>query len=457
MDADNNSKSLSSTAAFSSKYSTDGDSCVLKLAKLVQHPPPAITSSQTTPFPVCLGRNKSEEGEISVFGAERYFNMKLESGSLRTIVDSRANKHGLKKDNRNDLHYRRPKSRPGTPNISSEASWNRQTTLLQSALRKPSQYMDKKVNENILFSGFICSWSCSDKKSIDIQKNNIEHEVKQGKEVRKKAIQFDLNPVILDRRSNRFQPRFQVKDELHGTSFERSDIEEDVSLPISSCRVQNLTDRSQLEVKKIIREEPRMSLDVFGSHMIQKDDIAMSLERKLSMLTWDAIPKVQDFSTSSFTGGVHEDLGSDSSSDLFEIESLSSTVKPLFTRQASDGMSSCMTSTTKYEPSEASIEWSVVTASAADFSVANTGYDEKKLEVNTKLSGVAKTKSIVEKDVQKGRPSGLLSCKSHKALNVVETAYRTNEKAKSESIQHQRLDSSVSVGKLPHETKVKDF
>ncbi|KAL4633698.1 hypothetical protein ACB092_04G141400 [Castanea dentata] len=422
MDADNNSKSLSSTAAFSSKHSTDGDSCVLKLAKLVQHPPPPITSSQTTPFPVCLGRNKSEEGEISVFGAERYFNMKLESGSLRTIVDSQANKHGLKKDNRNDLHYRRPKSRPGTPSISSDASWNRQTTLLQSALRKPSQYMDKK-----------------------------------GKEVRKKAIQFDLNPVILDRRSNRFQPRFQVKDELHGTSFERSGREEDVSLPISSCRVQNLTDKSQLEVEKIIREEPRMSLEVFGSHMIQKDDIAMNLERKLSMLTWDAIPKVQDFSTSSVTGGVHEDLGSDSSSDLFEIESLSSAVKPLFTRQASDGMSSCMTSTTKYEPSEASIEWSVVTASAADFSVVNAGYDEKKLEVNTKLSGVAKTKSIVDKDVQNSRPSGLLSCKSHKALNVVETAYRTNEKAKSESIQHQRLDSSVSVGKLQHETKVKDF
>nr|XP_023927982.1 LOW QUALITY PROTEIN: protein PHYTOCHROME KINASE SUBSTRATE 3-like [Quercus suber] len=430
MDTDNNSKSLCSTAAFSSKHSTDGDSCVLKLAKLVQHPPPAITSSQTTHFPVCLGRNKAEDGEISVFGAERYFNMKLENDSLRTIIDSQANKHGLKKYNRNDLHYRRPKpkSRPGTPSISSDASWNSQTTLLQSALRKPSQYMDKKVNEKMHFSGFICSWPCSDKKSIDIHKNNIEHEVKQGKEFRKKAIQFDLNPVILDRRSNRFQPRFQAKDELHCTSFERSERENNVSLPISSCRVQNLRAKSQLEVEKIIREEPRMSLEVFGSHMIQKDDIAMNLERKLSMLTWDAIPKVQDFTTSSVTGGVHEDLGSDSSSDLFEIENLSSTEKPLFTRQASDGMSSCMTSTTKYEPSEASIEWSVVTASAADFPVVNTGYDEKKLEVNTKLSGVAKTKSIVDKDVQTSRPSGLLSCKSHKALNVVETAYRTNER-----------------------------
>ncbi|GMY15640.1 protein PHYTOCHROME KINASE SUBSTRATE 3-like [Fagus crenata] len=424
MDTDNNSTSLRR------------DSCVLKLANLVQHPPPTINSSQATPFPICLERTKAEEGEISVFGAERYFNMQLDDDNPRSTIDSEANKHGLKKDNRNDLHYRRTKSRLVTPSVSSEASWNSQTALLRSSLRKPFQNMDKKLNGKIHFSGFICSWSCSDKKSI-------EHEVIHGKEVRKKAIQFDHNPVILDGRSNRFQPRFQVKDELHGTSFEGSR-EKDFAFPILSCEVQNLTAKSQLEVEKTKGEEPRISLEVFGSHMIKKGDIAMNLERKVSMLTWDAIPKVQDFSTSSVTGGVDEDMGSDSSSDLFEIENLSCTEKPLFTRQASDGMS--MTSTTKYEPSEASIEWSVVTASAADFSVVNASYDEKKLKVNTKLSGVSKTKSIVDKDVQKSRPSGLLGCKSHKALNVVETAYRTNEKAK-----------SVSVGRPQPETQMKDF
>lgn len=44
------------------------------------------------------------------------------------------------------------------------------------------------------------------------------------------------------------------------------------------------------------------------------------------------------------------------SSNLFEIENLSGSENPMFTRQESDGMSSCMTSTTKYEPSETSID-----------------------------------------------------------------------------------------------------
>ncbi|CAH2045686.1 unnamed protein product [Thlaspi arvense] len=55
---------------------------------------------------------------------------------------------------------------------------------------------------------------------------------------------------------------------------------------------------------------------------------------------------------------------SDSSSDLFEIENLTGKLKPCLTRQGSDAASP-----TRYAPSEVSIEWSIVTASAADFSV----------------------------------------------------------------------------------------
>lgn len=383
MDNNNNNRSNPTNAAFSSCLSTAGESTGHKLGRLIQHPPSAITTSQT----------KAEKGEISVFGAERYFNMKLGDDNP-TSID-----RGLKKDHHFDLQNRKPKSRPGTPSMTSEASWYNQTTLLPSLNKKPSQNMQKKVNGKIYFSGFICSRSCSDKKAINIH-DNIEHGVIHGKEERRKAIG-------------------------HAPSFERSNRE-----------------KSKLEEDQKIKEEeeePRNSLEVFGSHdmMINKGDIAMNLERKLSVLTWDAIPKSQKLSTTSAGtgGGEDEDMGSDASSDLFEIENLSTSEKPTFTRQASDGMSSCLTSTTRYEPSEASIEWSVVTASVADNFSLNTGYDEKKLEENSKKK--------VGKEVPKSRPSGSLSCKSHKAVDVAETAHKTNEKAKSHStLQRQRLDSS---------------
>ncbi|CAB4264614.1 unnamed protein product [Prunus armeniaca] len=75
------------------------------------------------------------------------------------------------------------------------------------------------------------------------------------------------------------------------------------------------------------------------------------------MLPWDEFP--------ANSGGViyHNESDSDASSDLFEIESLTGKANPFLARQASDAATSgCMTPTTCYAPSEASIEWSVVTA-----------------------------------------------------------------------------------------------
>ncbi|KAF5477029.1 hypothetical protein F2P56_003708 [Juglans regia] len=406
MDTEKNSTKLSN-AAVSSYFSTAEEGSILKVAKLVQHLPPAVASSRTTPSSTCLDRGKTTEGEISVFRAERYFSMGLNNDSSKSI-----DTHGLKKDSRFDQNYREPKSRPGTPSIISEASWNSQAGLLPSFHRQPSQNTEKKVNGKTHFSGFICSRSCSEKKSLNILKHGGTH----GKEVRKKAIQVD---------HNQFQPRSQLQDERHGPKFERSNREKSFSFPTISPGLQNLEANSQLKEEKVKEEEPRKSLEVFGSYMMKKGDIAMNLERKLSILTWDAIPKAQNVSTISGKEGMQEDVGSDASSDLFEIENLSCSEKqPQFTRQESDGMSSCLTSITKYEPSDASIEWSVVTASAARFS-ADTGFDEKKLEESNKIPGVVKTKSIIDKEAPKSRPSGLLGCKSLKALNVAETAHRT--------------------------------
>lgn len=119
------------------------------------------------------------------------------------------------------------------------------------------------------FSGFICNRS---ERSLNIHKN-IEHGEIHGKGIRKGSIQLD---------HNQFRQRFQVNDELHSLDFSRSNREKYFSFPILSSRVQNLTAKSQLKVENIKDEEPRISLEVFGSHIMNKRDIAMNLERKLS-------------------------------------------------------------------------------------------------------------------------------------------------------------------------------
>uniref|UniRef100_A0A2P2J098 Uncharacterized protein MANES_06G093600 n=1 Tax=Rhizophora mucronata TaxID=61149 RepID=A0A2P2J098_RHIMU len=192
-------------------------------------------------------------------------------------------------------------------------------------------------------------------------------------------------------------------------------------LPNVNSGVQSLT--LVREEQKTKEDDPRESLEVFGSHKLKKEDIARNLERKLSVLTWDAIPKARNLPTASITSQVYEDAESDASSDLFEIESISRILDPVFAKQKSDGLSACMSPASRYEPSEASVDWSVVTASAADFSAASD-HDEKKLAENSTNSGLMPA-------TRKTRSNGLLSCKSHKAVKVAETAYKRNEKAKS--------------------------
>ncbi|XP_051122460.1 protein PHYTOCHROME KINASE SUBSTRATE 1-like [Andrographis paniculata] len=121
-------------------------------------------------------------------------------------------------------------------------------------------------------------------------------------------------------------------------------------------------------------------------------------------------------------GGGGED--SDGSSDLFEIESVcggGGGGRSLLSRQASDGLSGC------YAPSEASIEWSVVTASAADFSVVSESEElrfggagdrvmiRKDRDQNSKMSSFPKL-----------RPAILSGCKSQKAVSVAGDAHRAN-------------------------------
>ncbi|KAG6412883.1 hypothetical protein SASPL_125576 [Salvia splendens] len=272
------------------------------------NPNSAFTFSHLTP--------KHAAGEISVFGADRYFNMKLEYQTK--------------------THPRR------CLESSAPTTCHSQTTLLPS-----NQSSKQKKTASRIFTGFGCKTPCFGNKSVQIDEIKDHHQ------------------------------NHQIK------------------------KIQDI-------------EESRKSIEVFGSRKIKDakgSEVATNMERKLSMLTWDAIPKGGNknlpTSTIGSTSGVG-DVVSEASSDLFEIEEVSGSIYPLMQgADDDDDEPSCMMSpaTSLYAPSEASIQWSVVTASAADFSALSEFNNDS---VSTK----------VVNQVQKSRPTGLLGCKSIKAVDV---------------------------------------
>lgn len=391
-----------------------------------QQLPSAVCSNQKT---VCSKNMKKAgvEDEIGVFRAERYYGMKLEYHDNTRVVENCGSNQVKKKEHRPDLQYRRQKSRSGTPSVSSESSWNSQAALFPSFLRNSSHNIQNKTKGRSLLVNLTCNRSCSDKKSILVHRNLHEQRGLQGSDVRKEASRNEQNPAISNGRM-KFQTATLVKQKLKISNSGGSTREEELVFPISSSQLQNFA--------KIKDEDPRKSIEVFGSNKLDKKDlVAKNLERKLSVLKWDAIPKAKATQTAPRGDQLNEDIASDASSDLFEIENICGSNGKPFTRQTSDVISS---STTAYEPSEASIEWSAVTASAADFSSV-ADYEEKKV--------TAKIKTIEDKDLQKSHPSGLLGCRSQKAVSIAGTAYRNIEKLNSDSRRFPRLDSTIVASK----------
>ncbi|CAN4100421.1 unnamed protein product [Withania somnifera] len=369
--------------SFSSYLKTEEDNFAFKTsgASPIQNP----TTAFVFPQQALVGTQKHQErtnpkdGELSIFGADKYFNKKLEYSAVPTTgvkYGSQTNK-GMA-----DLPHLKSGSCTGTPSILSEASsFNSQSALLQNLPRNRYQANQKKMRGRGFFASFGCQGPCLGK-----------------------------------------------KQSISGTAA----VDEKLRVVKKDMEDQNLT-----------IEEQRKSLEVFGSGKMRKGDIAMNLERKLSMLTWDAIPKAQNLPTTTIgSSTVCDDMASDASSDLFEIDNISICGYGLMKSQISDYVpDGCMSPTTQYAPSEASIEWSVITASAADYSSVISDYDAKKIifkddaiSRNAACTNTRTIKNVVCKEDQKARPGGLLGCKSHKAVSVVETVYKTGEKTK----HHQR-------------------
>ncbi|KAG4155120.1 hypothetical protein ERO13_D03G092800v2 [Gossypium hirsutum] len=210
-------------------------------------------------------RDEIEEGEIGVFGAEKYFNMELDDGECPKLYD--------KYSNQIDLHHM-------TLSASSETSWNIQSVSLPNFTRSRSENRRTKVDGRSFFSSLGSSGSSSDGKSVYLNQNVVH-----GKDYSKEHIRTDHRPIDMDG-TKLVQANFKVEDEFDTQSF-----------------------------------DPRKSLEVFGSSGMNKGDIAKNLERKLCMLTWDAFPNAPTISSiyKSRLLGDDDDEHSEGSSDLFEI------------------------------------------------------------------------------------------------------------------------------------------
>ncbi|KAI4328431.1 hypothetical protein L6164_020787 [Bauhinia variegata] len=205
-------------------------------------------------------------------------------------------------------------------------------------------------------------------------------------------------------------------------------------------------------------EKPRKSLEVFGSPIMERRSKSLSFDKRLTIPSWDAAPKLEEIDFSEIPGGNYNDAASDASSDLFEIESLTGKSNPFLARQNSDVASGCVTPTTGYAPSEASIEWSVVTASAADYSVMSDFEEARSVATIRSPPGPAFTspngKIKANKEMQRRRPSMLLGCKSHKAVRVAGDAFITYEKPSSDPHIRRRSDTFLQATRFQAETKL---
>ncbi|RZC90800.1 hypothetical protein C5167_028632 [Papaver somniferum] len=411
---------------------------VLKLSEASYKPDTKSISipRESSMYQVNAGRKKSEDGEIGIFSAEKYFDGVMDVDKTRTKENSARKNHNVKGERMN--LRRGPKSKYGTPSTCSELSSNSQKALL----RTPSR-LDRSNSKNI-FAALGCNCYCSDKKSVDVDESIGEYNsndppsffenrrLDSPKALRKLPTKVDQQPISFSQRIQTSPEWF--KEELPSQKFDKLGLQfnkQDL-LPLPNLNAGVLENVVNKEENK-----PRKSSDVFRAPIFSKEEMTLNLQSKLTLLNWDdSSPKAERIPAvlTRIEMDMDDDTASDTSSDLFEIKNLSGNLNnPFFqSSQESDDESTCMSPTTCYEPSEPSIEWSVVTESAANLSVVSYSGEQKPV-TESKTPNVS-TKNVIRKEVPK---RSLIGCKSSKAVKVVTDAHRIPNRLNSEKqMQH---------------------
>lgn len=154
-----------------------------------------------------------------------------------------------------------------------------------------------------------------------------------------------------------------------------------------------------------------------------------------------------------------DDTGSDASSDLFEIESITTTnTNTNWNSNINVNHRGSIDADGTNTPSEASIDWSVVTASAADISILSDFDDMRTMSF---CSNVRKLERNDDPVPERRRRSGILSsCKSYKAVRVAGDGYKgTRNKNKNVGSNACRIlsESNLATTRLGVQRKVEAF
>lgn len=418
-------------------------------------------NSKNRKSPLQKLEKKEENGEIGVFGAEKYFNEGevLETPRSSSIATP---KYLHQRDEQMTLATRKHTLQYGTPSIRSESTSNSQSALLKSGMRNPSR--DRKDNKGQAKSvlaglGFKCS--CSGKDSVDAGeisfRKTATYGAIHGKTTRRKLVDIaalDASHSIKISKPNaellKINNVYFQKQESFGVGLNSQKSSLAFSPLSSTSGSQNHLVKMQLQLDE--EEKPRKSLEVFGSPLLNKKIKSLSFDRRLVKPSRDGTQEIDSNSNYNIN-----DAASDASSDLFEIESIKSKTNPFLARQTSDAASTCASPANGYAPSEASIEWSVATASAAVMSDCEEQMSELTIRSPIRTSYTpsnGKPKST--REVHRRRPSMLLGCKSHKSVRVAGDAFITYENPSSTPKVRSRTSSS-QVARFPSETKLGDF
>ncbi|KZV23260.1 hypothetical protein F511_17769 [Dorcoceras hygrometricum] len=381
-----------------------------------------------------LGRNRTtEDREIDVFDAKKYFTEGTSCAA--TMVGSKESPgHQSKKDD-DPIQVSGAKDRRqiATPSLRSESSWNSGSGILHSV---PTNKRPKEVKRRSFLANIGCNCSCSDKNSVEIGDFDWEN-----------CLIKSCGVQTSDHSGKKSLSRYDVKSRFL-ESERKGNAEGHFSFPVFNPKTGNQAARIQTQGGEEDDQDStkRKSLEVFGAPILDRAKNRLSLDRKLSMLTWEAlVPGVtEEIKIPSICSDLDNDSDSDASSDLFEIGSLSKG-NSFLSRQASDGLPGCITPGNFYAPSEASIEWSVVTASAADFSIFSDVEELRSTTTNTTKTATTATmpnphqpcpnnpRKSPLKEVPKRRSGILSGCKSEKAVPVARSAHISQDKGSSKT------------------------
>lgn len=390
--------------------------------------------------PLQLGVKKEDDGEIGVFDAEKYFNgVEVETPTPR-VATIDANKFNYMKNQQQTCQQNRKqhKVQYGTPSVGSESSLNSQNALLQTAVKNSSSNRKKnQVHRKSLLAILGCKCSCYDKNSVDVNDHAGEISFNKG------VVHGKTTSVKLSKHNQ----DASKKTETHAAAelMKNKDIYLQKQEKISTYNMQ---------LQQV--ENPRKTLEVFGSPILYERCKSLSFDMRLKKPSWEEagsnskLEEEIEFSTNS--GENFDDAGSDESSDLFEIESFTGKTNPSFCRTSSNVASGCA-SPTCYAPSEASIEWSVITASAVEYSAVSDHEDQDTIKTPTRTSlNLSNGKTRINKDIPRRRPSKFLGCSSQKSVGVAADAFTATYEKQSTSTNtkfHGKSDM------FPHVTKFK--